>query len=675
MQDINDIQTQLIKFTQEIKKCKTNIEKNGVLEKLVTSVVGSEFCSIWIYDARRSILVRKRGDAHLRELSTNVKEGVIYKAFMTKESGVYNNLSTDVEYVDEVDNPDSIKIKSKMILPLIDENRLVGIATAYSSIESMKSFSRYDFNLFKTIAPYIITSLYEMREYKGFERRKRVRNNFKEEVISNVNKLEEQEKTKEKPSELMSYVSNIVHDIRTPANSLYGFLDLLEEKIEDPRLRQYVSNAKESANFINDLTTSILDKASNKIVKTKVDSELVNSAVFFSKISEIFVSNMYKKKISFNVFIDPSMPREIKVEPLKLKRIIMNLIGNAYKFTPTNECIEFSVRYKPKDKKIHIFVKDSGIGIAKEKQEEIFEAFKQAEDDTNAKYGGHGLGLAICAGYVKDLGGKLSIESDLEEGSTFYFDISTGTQTQESIFKPLEDENLKIAILMDATNSCSSNNIARYLVRMGVNKTQIKALKSTNKMDKETTHLIAFQSKLNQQSKLFCTENNIPMLTVEEELFSIDASTDISPQLVISQYGYFADTLYAFINVDSIPRVLIVDDNYISVSLLKNILNGEHCEIDTASSGEVALELLTNSIKSQRPYSAVYLDNFMNIMSGDEVVNRLRYMEKVSGIKSAYVVSISGDMKESNSNYDAYALKPFEKEEIRKIFYTARDKL
>jgi len=666
-------QIELVKFTKNIQNSKTNIAKNSVLENLVTSVVGSEFCSIWIYDESRSILVRKRDSTHLRELSTNIHKGVIYNSFMTKESRVYNNLTTEIEYVDTIDNPDGIKIKSKIILPLIDENRLIGIATAYSSVESMKNFTRYDFNLFKTISPYIINTLYEMKEYKGYERRKRVRQNG-EEVISKVQELEAKEQSREEPSELMSYVSNIVHDIRTPANSLYGFLDLLEEKIEDPRLREYVSNAKESASFINDLTTSILDKASNKVVETKSDTQIVNSAVFFSKISELFVSNMYKKKISFNVFIDPLMPREIKVEPLKLKRIIMNLIGNAYKFTPTNECIEFSVRYKKKDKKIHIFVKDSGIGIAKEKQVEIFEAFKQAEDDTNTKYGGHGLGLAICAGYVKELGGKLNIESALDEGSTFYFDIPIDAELEESIFKPLKAEDIKIAIFMESAHSCSSNNIARYLVRMGVDKTDIQAVKNLHKIDKETTHLITFQSKLNAETDSFCKENKIPILVVEEELFSIDTDRGINSTLVISQYGYFADTLYSFIELKSIPRVLVVDDNYISISLLKNILSGEHCEIDTASSGEVALELLTNSIKSQRPYSVVYLDNYMYMMSGDELVNRLRYMEKVSAVKSAYVVSISGDVNEKNSNYDVYSGKPFEKDEIRDIFYTAIDR-
>ena len=662
--DFENTQIELVKFTKNIQKCKTNIEKNSVLEKLVTSVVGSEFCSIWIYDERRSILLRKRDTTHLRELSTKIQKGVIHKCFMTKESAVYNNISTEIEYIAEIDNPDDIKIKSKIILPLIDENKLIGIATAYSSSANTKDFTKYDFNLFKTISPYIINTVYEMKEYKGHERRKRVREN-KEDVISKVQELEAQEQSREEPSELMSYVSNIVHDIRTPANSLYGFLDLLEEKIDDPRLREYVSNAKESANFINDLTTSILDRASNKIVETKIDSQRVNSAFFFSKISELFVSNMYKKKISFNVFIDPLMPKEIEVEQLKLKRIIMNLIGNAYKFTPTNECIEFSVRYKPKDKKIHIFVKDSGIGIAKAKQAEIFEAFKQAEDDTNAKYGGHGLGLAICAGYVKELGGKLSIESDLDEGSTFYFDIPVNTITEDVIFNQVENKNIKICILMDTINRCSSNNIARYLIRMGVDKTQIQAVKDLSNIDEKTTHLISFQSKLYD----LMLRREISILTVEEDLFSIDTDAGIGETLIISQYGYFADTLYSFIDTNTTPRVLIVDDNYISISLLKNILSGEHCKIDTASSGEEALELLSNSIKSQRAYSLVYLDNYMHTMSGDEVVKKLRYMEKVSGIKSAYVVSISGDVNDKNSDYDIYSGKPFEKDEIRGIFY------
>lgn len=654
-----------------MQNCKSNIEKNIVLENLVCSVVGSEFCSVWIYDESRSILVRKRTNLHLRELSTNVKKGVIYKAFLTKESGVYNNLRTELEYVDTIDNPDRIEMKSKIILPLISGNRLVGIATAYSSVDSGKDFSKNDTLLFKAITPYLVSSVLDMSVYRGIDRRKGSRA-IEGSIVDDVQKLQEKQSELQEPSEYMNYVSSIVHDIRTPANSLYGFLDLLEEKIEDSRLKQYVSNAKESASFINDLTTSILDKASGSGEdESGVEPEMVNSALFFSKISEIFVSNMNTKRISFNVYIDPLMPREIKVESLKLKRIIMNLIGNAYKFTPTHECIEFSVRYKPKDKKIHIFVKDSGIGIAKENQTAIFEAFRQAEDDTSAKYGGHGLGLAICARYAKDLGGKLSIDSELGEGSTFYFDIPTHTELVEPIFQPLKNDNLNIVILMDSLNSCSSYNIVRYLVRMGVRKSQIKAISTPSNIDKSTTHLISFQGKLYNETISLCEEKEIPILVVEEELFSIDTNKSEDSQLVISQYGYFADYLYSFIDTKSLPRVLIVDDSNISVVLIKNILIGEHCELETAGSGEVALELITNSIKSQRLYSVIYLDNYMDGMRGDEVVSRLRYMEKISGVKRATVVSTSGDVNDKNGDYDSYAGKPFRKDEIRSIFTEA----
>lgn len=670
--DIKKIKQNIEIFTAGVSKAQTNIEKNNLLEKLITSVVGGNSASIWIYDQRRLVLVRRRDATFRRELPLSLKEGVIYTAFMKQEANLYNNITTEKEYTAFMDNPDNINMYSKIIMPVIDNERLIGLATAYSSVEKMEEFSRYDFSLFKIIMPYIITTIYEMREYKGVERRKsRILQSNRVATTKTADTIEtivEQNNKKEEPDAQTNYVSSIVHDIRTPANSLYGFLDLLEEKIEDPRLKQYVSNAKESASFINDLTTSMLDKASGIEREDTSKIELVHSATYFSKISELFISNMYNKKISFNVFIDPTMPREIEVETLKLKRVIMNLIGNAYKFTPTNECIEFSVRYKAKDKKVHIFVKDSGIGIAKEKQEAIFEAFKQAEDDTNEKYGGNGLGLAICAGFVKEMGGKLTIDSDLGKGSTFSFDIPITFQSEEPIFQPIVDTESKICIFMDKVNKCSANNIARYLVKMGISKNQIKAVDDLSAIEKETTHIIFFQNKLCIENVEYFKEHNMAMLEVEENLLSLDNSDLIDSQFIISQYGYFSDILYGFIDTDKMPKILIADDDKISISLLQNILESEHAQIDIARDGEVALELLKTSIKSKNYYSIVYLDKHMPGLNGDGVVTKLRDMEQESGAKRTYIVSISGEERETNSVYDAYVGKPFDKEEIREVF-------
>ena len=678
MQMINSasLQTFLEEFRINIKKSKSSIETNIITENLVTSIVGSEFSSIWIYDKNRAILLRKRYESKVRELSTLEKKGVMHKAFMTKEAMVCNNLPTEIEYDDAVDNPDGIKMKSKIIVPLLDNDRLIGIATAYSSVNQIENFSEYSFNLFKMITPYILDSVYKMKEYKGVERRAQKAKEDDVEIILQAKKLEIPQKSTQESTqnvdEVLRYMAGVVHDIRTPANSLYGFLDLLEEKLEDPRLREFVKNAKESASFINELTTSILDKASNPNKESEVKAELVNSALFFSKISELFVSNMYKKKISFNIFIDPLLPREIIVESMKLKRVIMNLIGNAYKFTPTNECIEFSVRYKKKDKKIHIFVKDTGIGIAKSKQEAIFEAFKQAEDDTSDKYGGHGLGLSICAAYVKDLGGNLRIDSEIDEGSTFYFDIPLEFDSEESMFKPIDNSSTKVSIFMDTRNSCSAHNIARYLVRMGLDKTQIEASRFLERIDEQTTHMVVFESRETAQLLSFCKQNSIKLLVVEENLLSLSIDDSSDENLVISQYSYFADVLYAFIDINKIPKVLIIDDDRISRSLIKNILSEELCKIETAYNGEVGLELINNSIKNKNPYTMIYLDNFMPLLSGDELVNTLRIQEKKTAIKPAYVASISGDAtNEKNTNYDVYTSKPFNKEEIKEIYYKA----
>ncbi len=153
---------------------------------------------------------------------------------------------------------------------------------------------------------------------------------------------------------MLGFLSTTVHDIRTPANTLYGFLELLEEQLDNPRLLKYVLNAKESAQFINELTTSILDRVSGQKERRSGKKEQISPTKFFADIAESFSSNMFGKKISFNIYIDPLLAKEIVVSTLELKRVIMNLIGNAYKFTPSRGIIDFSVRYDSEKKTIYI---------------------------------------------------------------------------------------------------------------------------------------------------------------------------------------------------------------------------------------------------------------------------------------------------------------------------------
>jgi len=674
--DIGTIKHQLKQVIQEIKDSTSNITINKILENFIISITGAERSSIWIYD-NKSTLLREREENFVREVPIDAKKGLLYKCFATKKATITNYLASEKGYDSFIDNPDNIKMKSKIMIPLMDGDKFIGIATAYSSVKQIKNFDNDDLNILKAIAPDIISVIYQMQGNNSTRKRrdpdkteeKSLRINS--DSISNLEQIEESITTTQTPQELLDYVANIVHDIRTPSNGLFGFLEILEEQIDDPRLKKYISHAKESALLINELTTSILDDVSSKREVSQSKPEVVSTFKFFGNIAEIFSATMYKKKIKYNIFIDPLLPKEIIVENIKLKRIIMNLIGNANKFTAENETIEFSVRYKVKDKKIHIFVKDSGIGIAKDKQVQIFEAFKQAEDNTNQEYGGTGLGLAISAGYVKELGGKLLIDSELDKGSTFYFDIPIEINDESLKFNPINNKNIEVSILMDSKNTFVANNIARYLVKMGIVIDRISAVSNIDAIKEKTTHLIVFQDMINE--KLFKSiETKKQKLMVVEENFLSLSKTNLYDSYLISQYGYIAETLYAYVDVKMVSKVLIVDDDKLSVVLIETMLSDELCDIDVAYDGESGLEMLTSALDNYNAYDVIYLDSHMPIFSGEELLRKYREIEKISGVKAIKAISISGDVCEDcrvENDFDIYLGKPFNKQEIKDVFY------
>jgi len=318
-------------------------------------------------------------------------------------------------------------------------------------------------------------------------------------------------------------------------------------------------------------------------------------------------------------------------------------------------------------------VTDTGIGIAPEKQQEIFKAFTQAEEDTKQQYGGTGLGLAICADYVGKLGGKLELESQLEKGSSFYFTLPLDITMEESMFQPIRNKHARTVILLDKQNLSSAKNIARYLIAAGIEKSQIVTLQNSDSVPEETTHLIAFQGKVTEKLKAEAQSRKIPLMIVEEAFLSLlDHSDDHS---IIPQYGYYANDLYKFIAGNQPMRILVADDDKINLELIKAILSDEFCQIDTVTDGKEALELLMSGIASGSPYQIAYLDKHMPTLSGFDVLELYRKKEKSALSGRLFAVSISGDGKPDTSNkelFDMHVGKPFNKKAIKETLSLAR---
>ena len=339
------LQNKLADVSKKIDLANNNIEINEQIENLLTSFFDVEFASLWFYDEHNMTLLRERGNAAVRTLSLEEKTGIMYKCFMTQEAKIYNYLASDKDYIAAIDNPDDIKIKSKIIVPLIDDECFVGIVTLYSSVKKAKKFTKEDMKILQALSSYLIEVLYKMHPCNNKECN--CNNHEPQEAesktLQEMQRLENSRKVQKDEKAISNSMANFIHDIRTPANTLGGFLELLEDQITDKRLKEYLLNAKESAAFINQLTTEMLERISLQQEQESSQIKEIESVKFFAGITEMFVSNMYEKRIDFNVYIDPLLPKSIKVDELKLKRVIMNLISNAYKFTPENEHITISI--------------------------------------------------------------------------------------------------------------------------------------------------------------------------------------------------------------------------------------------------------------------------------------------------------------------------------------------
>ncbi|WP_292655265.1 ATP-binding protein [Nitratifractor sp.] len=652
-----------------------NFAINRAVESLVREVTGAEYASIWMNEY--PLLVRER-EKGVKSLSMEEKQGLLYRCFVTKEPAIYNYLTSEKGYLPSIDNPDDIRIKSKITLPLLLGEDLLGIVTCYSSVKKIKNFGREELERFKTIVPVIIEAMITMQKNRGrsvpSDRRKggsadsglRRRST---DIVRRLEALESAEKENASLSQIEAETAAIVHDIRTPANNLLGFLKLLEEQIEDPRLREYLDHAEKSARMINDLTTSILDSFSMRLQKHS-PKERVSPSKYFSEIGETFSARMYEKGIHYNIFIDPNLPREIEIDAGKLKRVLMNLLGNAVKFTQEKGTIEYSVSYISAEKKIHCSVRDSGIGIPKEKQEEIFRAFTQADETTKARYGGTGLGLSISADYVREMGGKLSLESEVDRGSTFFFDLPVGVvDSAPKLLSLSKTSSLAVTVLLHRENLPVAKNIAKYFVKMGLKPEQVKAVLSADQIPRDTTHLIAFESTLPalkawQQGQ----GRSLPTLIVEENFLALRAS-EIPEASLVSQYGFYGETLYAFVAERQPVRALIVDDDRISVELVRTMLAEEYCHIETAYDGTEGEKRLIEALEKGQPFDLLFTDRNMPGRNGAEMIRHYRKIEKKAGPHRIKTVSISGDVDRTDLHdvFDYLATKPFQKEEIVSI--------
>ena len=484
------------------------------------------------------------------------------------------------------------------------------------------------------------------------------------------------------------FLASMSHEIRTPLNGILGFTQLLKETDDKEEQAEFISVIEKSSGNLLSIVNDILDLSKIKAQKVELESIEFDPIESFEAAVESYAAKAAEEHIDLNVFMDPQLPTLLIGDPTKISQVIVNLVSNAVKFTSANGEVNVNIEKLSEsadEVKVKFEVSDTGIGITKKQKSKIFEAFSQADVSTSREYGGTGLGLSISGKFVDLMGGKLSIWSEKDEGSSFYFTLSFEKPESATHREVTDMSAYTVGILSPHidTEYYIDKNLETYITYTGA------------KIEHYTDESLLALKESSQLPDILFIDHKFRLRGSEVEQFlNFDIKTVVmstgDQKRNLKRYKSRIDRiLYKPINFSKTLKmlndkeesseqehkiifenvhVLVAEDNIINQKLILNVLNRLGVEVSIANNGSEALEYRMNN-----EYDMIFMDIEMPVMGGMEATGQILHYERKKHKKHIPIVALtanalSGDReKYMGAGMDAYLSKPIHLEELNTL--------
>jgi signal transduction histidine kinase/FixJ family two-component response regulator/putative methionine-R-sulfoxide reductase with GAF domain/HPt (histidine-containing phosphotransfer) domain-containing protein len=563
-------------------------------------------------------------------------------------------------------------------VPLISAGAIYGIMILQSYDENY-SYSVHEIDILNFVSTHIAEAL----QRKNTE--KRLRSTYAELAM----KTKKAEAASEAKS---SFLATVSHEIRTPMNGILGLLSLMSDTSMSKRQRDYVSKISTSANSLLGIINDILDFS--KIEQGKLELEHLDFDLLeiLDNLVDLFTVRVNERDLNFTIDIAPNVCLSRRGDSLRLSQILINLVGNAIKFTEQG-FVKISVAESEKNQ-LEFEVKDSGIGLAPEQYSKIFGSFTQADDTTTRKFGGSGLGLSICQQLVTMMKGEINVTGELGVGSCFSFSVNIARSNKLSQSVDLCGTSL----MLISDNTMQIESWKHFCQRFNLPFISILPNEFINypskniNVPKDLSHIFideAVQEQLslkvletvrvllNYRTPCFILAN--PSLNVPE-LQNLGDDVQFIPKpnkmgLILSLIQHDFDVLQ-LVSSDSKEknnirkrmlgrRVLVAEDNLINQQVAKEILEKSGAEVTLVVNGLLAVDACRDN-----QFDLILMDMQMPVMDGYQASEKIReeYSKKALPIIAMTANVMKGDREKCLSfGMNDYIAKPIDRTLLFKI--------